>query len=430
MQNLPNDSELELGRFAEHLLRSRLVPVKHAPFYVKWVRRFLLQDQAHTGMSLEDRLTAFLDDLGPQVADWQRDQAEKAVRLYCTNYLKAAGNLAIVELKPDASGSLCQAEVQAAVRKLIRLRHYSYRTEQTYLDWLQRFFNYLAGDQAGGRVRITPQGVQDYLAFLAIREHVAASTQNQAFSALLFMCREVLHMDLGDLSQNVRARRGRRLPVVLTVEEVRAALDKMTGTTRLMAEVIYGGGLRVSECCRLRVKDLDFSSNLIIVRAGKGDKDRSTLLAQLVKPGLTTHLERVKALHQKDLVDGRGDVTLPDALARKYPNAGKEWCWQYVFPSRTLSVDPRSGFVRRHHVSDTALQTAVHNAVRSAGITKPASVHTLRHSFATHLLLHGVDLRQIQDYLGHANVETTMIYTHVVKDLRRPATSPLDLLPS
>jgi integron integrase len=242
------------------------------------------------------------------------------------------------------------------------------------------------------------------------------------------MCREVLGMDLGDLSQTVRAKRGRRLPVVLSPEEVGALLSHMTGTTRLAAELIYGGGLRVIECCRLRVKDIDFSNDRVLVRAGKGAKDRSTLLAQAVKPALLAHLERVKTLHVQDLSEGYGDVALPDALGRKYPNAGREWCWQFVFPSRTRSVDPRSGVVRRYHVSDSAIQSAVRAAVKAARIPKPASVHSLRHSFATALLLDGVDIRQIQDYLGHTNVETTMIYTHVVRDLRAPARSPLDQL--
>ena len=215
MHNLLKDSELEVNRFAEFLLRTRIVTEKHAPYYVSWVRKFLSQVPPKAGLNLEDRIAVFLDNLSPQVADWQRDQAEKAVRLYFTNYQKGkdAGEPPITELKPDASGYLRQADVLSAVRHLIRLRHYSYRTEQTYGDWLQRFFRYLATcEQASpaGLVRISAQGVQDYLAFLAVKERVAASTQNQAFSALLFMCREVLRLDMGDLSQNVRAKRGRR----------------------------------------------------------------------------------------------------------------------------------------------------------------------------------------------------------------------------
>ncbi len=250
--------------------------------------------------------------------------------------------------------------------------------------------------------------------------------QNQAFNALLFLYREVLRQDLGELGRGVRAKRGPKLPVVLTVEEVQGVLAKLEGTARLMAETLYGGGLRVMECCRLRVKDLDFDNNLIFVRCGKGDKDRSTLMAEAVKDDLRKHLIRVKALHEQDLAAGVGEVSLPGALAVKYPKAPQEWRWQYVFPSKQLSTDPRGGKVRRHHVSDMVLQRAVRVAVQACGIVKLASVHTLRHSFATHLLLAGVDIRQIQEYLGHSHVETTMIYTHVVKDMRSPAVSPLD----
>ncbi len=432
MSKLRLENELELRNFGDYLLKSRIVPEKYSRYYVGWVRRFLSQTPERAAAALEDRIAVFLDHLRYHVEPWQLDQAEKAVRLYFSNYLSSsAAEPAVAEIRPDASGHVREADVSAAVRELIRLRHYSRSTEQTYLSWLGRFFRYLAACgncPAEGGFRITPQEVKDYLAYLAVKERVAASTQNQAFNALLFMCREVMRMDLGDLSQNVRAKRGHRLPVVLSAEEVKALLSHMEGTVRLMAELVYGGGLRVSECCKLRVKDLDFDSGRLFVRQGKGAKDRSTLLPQSVRPGLTAHLERVRELHRQDLAGGRGEVALPDALCRKYPNAGREWCWQYVFPSRTLSVDPRDGKVRRWHVSDTSLQKAVYRAVRAAGIAKPASVHSLRHSFATSLLLNGVDIRQIQEYLGHANVETTMIYTHVVKDMRNPATSPLDLL--
>jgi integron integrase len=295
---------------------------------------------------------------------------------------------------------------------------------------MDRFFAYRASIQAviGDAYKVTPQAITDYLAYLAIRKRVSATTQNQAFNALLFMCREVLRIELGDVSHNVRAQSGRRLPVVLSVEEVKAMFSHMTGTTKLMAQLIYGGGLRVMECCQLRVKDLDFTSNLIFVRRGKGDNDRSTLLPESLEQALAAHLERVKKLHEQDLADGYGEVAMPGLLTVKYPNAGKEWGWQFVFPSSKLSVDRRDGKIRRFHAVDSTVQSAVRDAVRTAGINKPASVHTLRHSFATTLLLNGVDIRQIQDYLGHRKVETTMIYTHVVKDMRNPATSPLDML--
>jgi integron integrase len=275
---------------------------------------------------------------------------------------------------------------------------------------------------------VASEAVRDYLTHLAVRQGVSASTQNQAFCALLFLCREVLGLDVEGLGRAVRAKRGERLPVVLSVPETAALLAAMRGTARLMAGLIYGGGLRVSECCELRLKDLDLAQGLVVVRAGKGGKDRTTLLAAAVRDDLRVHLEKVQALHRADRAAGLAGVWMPEALERKYPGAGRELGWFWVFPSRTLFTDPRTGVVRRHHVSDSVIQKAVKEAARQAQVHKPVSVHTLRHSFATHLLLNGVDIRQIQEYLGHSNVETTMVYTHVVKDLRNPAVSPLDML--
>jgi integron integrase len=257
---------------------------------------------------------------------------------------------------------------------------------------------------------------------------VSASTQNQALCALLWVCRDVIGLEPDGLALTVRARRGIHLPVVLSVSEVAALLEAMRGIPRLMATLIYGGGLRVSECCELRVKDIDFDQGLIFVRSGKGDKDRSTLLPETGRDRLREQLRTADALYRADRHAGLAGVWMPDALDRKYPNAGRELGWFWVFPSRTLSTDPRAGVVRRHHLSESVIQKAVHAAAVAAKIHKPVSVHTLRHCFATHLLLNGVDIRQIQEYLGHANVETTMIYTHVVRELRNPARSPADLL--
>jgi integron integrase len=257
---------------------------------------------------------------------------------------------------------------------------------------------------------------------------VSASTQNQALCAILFLCRDVLGVHIEDIANAVKAKRGSRLPVVLSVPEVAALLGAMRGTTRLMASLIYGGGLRVMEACELRVKDIDFDHGLIIVRRGKGDKDRSTLLAETGRQELREHLRKVETVHRTDRGAGVAGVWLPDAIDRKYPNAGLEFAWFWVFPSRTLSTDPRAGVVRRHHLHVSVIQKAVKAAAVTARIHKPVSVHALRHSFATHLLLNGVDIRQIQEYLGHAKVDTTMIYTHVVRELRMPPRSPLDLL--
>lgn len=433
-RNVLQENELELGRFGEYLLCKRLVPEKNAPFYVKWVRRFLCEVPPDPKLSLEERVEVFRQGLLSAGAyeDWQVEQADRAVRLYFHNFKGEEGWKTPPELRVErgADGSVIVAAAMNAMRTCLRMRHYSYRTEQTYLDWTRRFFEYL--DRLAGAKRerhvVTARAVKDFLAWLALRQHVAAATQNQAFNAILFLCRDVLQLELGELQQGVRARQGKKLPVVLTPEEVVELFSHMQGRARLMAQVIYSGGLRVMECCRLRVKDMDFENNLIFVRAGKGDKDRSTLMAESVKPALRKHLECVRVLHEKDRGAGVNGVWMPEALERKYPAAGKEWGWQWVFPSPTLSTDPRGGQIRRHHVTDMAIQRTVRDAVRNSKIAKPVSVHTLRHSFATHLLLQGVDIRQIQEYLGHQNVETTMVYTHVVKDLRRPATSPLDLL--
>lgn len=256
---------------------------------------------------------------------------------------------------------------------------------------------------------------------------MAASTQNQAKSALLFLYREVLEHELPWLDEVERAKAPKRLPVVLTREEAQAVLSRLKGTHWLVASLLYGSGLRIMEALRLRVKDLEFTRGEILVREGKGFKDRVTMLpARLVEP-IRAHLKQVRALHEQDVAEGYGEVYLPYALDRKYPGAGREWGWQYVFPSKNRSVDPRSGVVRRHHVQDQAIQRAIRQAVRDAGISKPATPHTLRHSFATHLLTSGYDIRTVQELLGHRDVSTTMIYTHVLNKGGRGVTSPLDM---
>ena len=428
---MDKDIERGLADFGEFLLRERIVHSAHAPFHVKWVRRFLERDEPQAGEALQDRVRRFCEDLerAAWATEWMVKQAEQAIRLYFLNFLKVTDwrkpeRLAQVQ---DAEGQVNPEAALAQLRETLRLKHYSYRTEKTYADWVRRFFEYL-GEAEKGRTVVTAEAVRNYMAHLAVHRQVSSSTQNQAFNSLLFLGREVLGLELEAMAEGVRAKRGERLPTVLSVPETFALLEQMQGTLRLMAEVIYGGGLRVSECCRLRVKDLDFDQSLVFVRAGKGDKDRSTLMAESVKRRLREHLEQMRVLYEEDRTADLAGVMLPDALARKYPQAPTEWAWFWVFPSKTLSTDPRAGVVRRHHVGDASIQRAVKDASRKANLTKPVSVHTLRHSFATHLLLNGVDLRQIQDYLGHANVETTMIYTHVVKDLRNPARSPLDML--
>lgn len=420
--------ESSLQQFGEFLLRARLVKETAAPYCVRFVRQFLGRPAADA--PLADRVQQFCEELERAGAqDWQVRQAEQAIRIYFVNFLERTGWRTVgAQASIDADGCADPLAALDALRSRIRTRHYSYRTECSYVDWARRLLAYAADQQGAPHPRLNAETVRDFLTHLAVKRQVSASTQNQAMCAALFLCREVLGLTVEGLTEGVQAKRGRHLPVVLSVPETAALLEALRGTARLMARLIYGGGLRVSECCELRVKDLDFDQGLVFVRSGKGDKDRTTLLAEAGRDELRAHLAKTSALHRQDRASGVAGVWLPHAIDRKYPNAGRESGWFWVFPSDTLSTDPRAGVVRRHHVSDSLVQKAVKAAAATARIHKPVSVHTLRHSFATHLLLSGVDIRQIQEYLGHANVETTMIYTHVVKDLRSPARSPLDAL--
>jgi integron integrase len=309
------------------------------------------------------------------------------------------------------------------VRQALQARHGSRRTEKAYVAWVRRYvlFHGKRHPADMGAAEIT-----QFLSSLATEGNVAASTQNQALSALLFLYRHVLEQELPWLDGVVRAKQAERLPVVLTRDEVRAVLRELEGPPRLMAILLYGAGLRLLECARLRVKDVDFAASQIVVRAGKGDRDRMTMLPGAVKADLARHLEGVRAQHEADVRRGAGWVELPWALARKYPGAGREWAWQWVFPATRLYVDRVTGQRRRHHLHETVLQRAVKEAVRRAGIAKPATCHTFRHSFATHLLEDGHDIRTVQELLGHRDLSTTMIYTHVLNRCPAGVRSPAD----
>ncbi|WP_419655740.1 integron integrase [Desulfosarcina variabilis] len=312
------------------------------------------------------------------------------------------------------------------VREKIRVRHYSIRTEESYVRWIRRFILF------HGKRHPKEMGtaeVEAFLSDLAVRGKVAASTQNQAFCALLFLYKNVLNMDiLGEINA-LRAKRPLRRPTVLSFDEAIGLIDAMSGVFQLVAKILYGCGLRGIEAVRLRVNDLDFGLNQIMVRDGKGQKDRVTMFPDNVKAGIREHLKYVKRLHENDLKNGFGAVYLPGALARKYKNADKHWGWQYVFPSKTLSVDPRSGIKRRHHLHLASLNSAIKKAAGIAGINKNISSHSFRHSFATHLLEDGYDIRTVQELLGHKDVSTTMIYTHVLNKGPKAVQSPLDRRP-
>ncbi|MFQ5780536.1 MAG: integron integrase, partial [Nitrospiria bacterium] len=386
----------------------------------------------------------------PNFETWKVDQAKEALRLLYGDFLKAPWaikktrhinnakktnvlrNIQRSDLPPrntfrDTATSkevdARHGEIIKRLRTEIRSRHYSIRTEQAYEDWVRRFvtFHKLRSPRELG-----PGAVKGYLEYLAEVRKVAASTQNQALNALVFLYEQVLMEPLGAIGDFTRAKRPKRLPVVLTRNEVNRLLKQMTGTYGLMAGLLYGGGLRLMECVRLRVKDLDFEQSRIVVRDGKGKKDRITIFPDRFKQTLKQHLIRGKAIYEKDRKEGIAGVYLWPALARKYPHAAREWIWQFVFPSGNLSVDPRSKTVRRHHIHENGLQRAIKDAAKKAGLTKQMSSHALRHSFATHLLEGGYDIRTVQELLGHADVSTTMIYTHVLNKPGLAVKSPVD----
>jgi integron integrase len=445
------DSETRPGfweAYKECAEENRVRPDR-SPFYVNWARSFanFLPEKPLKTRSRND-IEAFLTDLEKRkgVADWQVRQAEHALKVLYEIFLPAyapekttppaTAGKHLSQKGANRDGSFRDhvipgeverqfPELVEAVKTEVRSRHFSYRTETAHLDWVRRFTAFHG--YADPRRLDAPAAVKTYLDYLAVEREVAASTQNQALNALVFFYGQVLRKPLGEMEEFARAKRPRRLPEVMTRDEVRDLLSNMNGITGLMAGLMYGAGLRLMECVRLRVKDIDFARNQIMVRDGKGQKDRVTMLPERFAAPLHEHLARVKAVHTQDLAQGTADVYIWPALARKFPGACREWIWQYVFPAKSLSVDPRSGKVRRHHINEGLVQHAVKEAATKAAICKRVSCHTLRHSFATHLLEAGYDIRTVQELLGHADVTTTMIYTHVLNRPGISVKSPADL---
>jgi integron integrase len=311
------------------------------------------------------------------------------------------------------------------VRRVLRVHHYSIHTERSYIDWIVRFAQYHNMRSREDLLPPEPK-IEAFLTHLAVDKNVAPATQNQAMNALVFLYKRVLNQSMDGSIDAIRADRKVNIPVVMTREEVAGVLTLLNGTPQLVAKLLYGSGLRIMEAIRLRVKDVDFGLKQITVRSGKGDKDRITTFPVSLTPLLQNHLAKVKTLHEQDLAQGHGEVYLPHALAHKYPQAGREWGWQYVFPARDLSVDPRSGLTRRHHVDPSIINKAIKVAARQERLTKQISAHTFRHSFATHLLQRGTDIRTIQELLGHKDLATTMIYTHILQQGAQGVPSPLD----
>jgi integron integrase len=421
-----------LPDFQKFLVSRGFADKKHAPFYSRWVSKFITFSNNSPCDDFSENRRLFLKQLADAegTADWQANQAETALKLYFESFDKNAAKLSSDPSLPQISGKTEPSLVINAMSKAIRLKHYSYKTERTYINWAKSFYEYTAGIKKKDIVKtgLSSEDVRDYLSYLAIKKKVSSSSQNQAFNALLFLFRDVLMIGLENISDAVRAKRGPKLPVVLTENEVREIFDHVEGRDKLILQLLYGTGMRISEMISLRVKDIDFESGMIFIRSGKGDKDRSTVLPEYLKAELRAHIKAVKKIHEKDLAAGYGETELPGALARKYPKAAKEFGWQFVFPSAKLSPDRRDGKIRRYFMSPKTIQDAMSEAVKKAGIAKHATVHTLRHSFATHLLLSGVNIREVQELLGHNHVETTMIYTHVIRDISNAPKSPLDKL--
>jgi integron integrase len=309
------------------------------------------------------------------------------------------------------------------LRELIRTKHLSIRTEKTYIQWAKRYILYHNKTHPANMGALQ---INQYLTFLAVKKNVAAATQNQALNAIVFMYKHLIHKEINNIGDYIRAKRSKKIPVVLSKDEVQLLFNHLSGVYKLIAGLLYGSGLRIMECMRLRLKDIDFKYKCITVRDGKGQKDRVTILPDIITYRLRLQIEKAKIIHQQDLNDGHGTIYLPFAIERKYRNAGKDWRWQFVFPAPNLSTDPRTGIKRRHHLSENRMQNEIHQAVLKSGISKPASCHTLRHSFATELLASGYDIRTVQELLGHKNLNTTMIYTHILKKGGFGVKSPLD----
>jgi integron integrase len=409
-----------LEQFKSYILSRRLIDEKKAGFYLYWVNRFhgFCKKQLSDSTSIGD-IERFLKHLTRVREEWQVKQASEAIQLlvFYKNQKKINHGMANMEI-----GAQWKA-VAEEMRKLLRLKHLSIRTEQAYIGWVRKFYNFMKGVST---YSLDSSNVKDFLTYLAVEKNVAVSTQNQAFNAILFLFRHVLDKKINDISDTVRAKRKRRLPVVLTKSEIERLFAHMSGVYLLMAKVIYGCGLRLRECLQLRVKDIDFERNAVTIRSGKGDKDRETVLPDSLKGNVCEHIKKARTLYEKDRKNNVPGVELPQAFERKSPNAGKEWSWFWVFPSNKFSLDPLTHIVRRHHIFRSNLQEHIKRAAIDANIPKRITVHTLRHSFATHLLENGYDIRTIQDLLGHTDLRTTMIYTHVVNKSKLGVKSPLD----
>ncbi len=423
-----------LPEFRDYLIRKNIVPDHIAKYFAYWVSQFLFSKHNNHDGTPDYKIQIFLQNLRKKdfIQPWQLEQAKQAVSLYLTAYLKEEDNDKNPS-GPRTSVSLDERRFPELLQQFedaMRIKNYSPKTRKSYLSWVRRFFTFTCRGVQDSQIDIPvdKQSVLEYLSGLALKEKISASSQNQAFYALILFFNSVLDIKLVGLENTVRAKQRMNLPVVLSIDEVKQLLDAVKPPNLLCLQIIYGTGLRISEFVTLRVKDINFSNGFIQVVHGKGGKTRNVPLPQKLRGNLQTHLQEVKSNYEQDLKAGYGVVEMPDGLEKKFPNASRSWTWQYVFPSVRLSVNPDTGQVMRYHMSSTTLQKAMARALEKAGIAKKASVHTLRHSFATHLLMSGVNIREVQALLGHQNVHTTMIYTHVIDNLGGKVVSPFDKL--
>ena len=419
----------------QKIVKARISDPKTAERYGEWAQAFAKSRRGGLRTRTAEMVHSFLDDVKANHGEWEHSEAREALAILYRDLLKLDLRQTIVRPETKDEGHFrdtiqdpqkldcIHADLLKRYRDVMRRRHYSIRTEKTYESWLKRF---LAFHDLKAPELVGADGVREFLSYLADNRAVSASTQNQALNAVVFLYRHLLHIELSDFGDFTHARKPTRLPVVLTRGEVSSLLDMLTGVNQLMAGLLYGSGLRIMECVRLRVQDVDFARAIIMVRDGKGAKDRLTVLPERFATALVKHLEVARDMFNKDRKEQIPGVYIWPALARKYPQASTDWKWQYVFPASRLSVDPRSGTVRRHHVTPNGVQKAISGAAAVLDMPRRVSCHTLRHSFATHLLESGQDIRTVQELLGHSDVSTTMIYTHVLNKPGLAVKSPAD----
>lgn len=403
--------------YTEFICNERGVEASKIRYFENWVNMYKKFESSNNNVDTN----IFLRQLESIFQLWQIDQARLAL-LYYKQFTKTIKH---ADKQEKSTKGESWIDIEKKFIYELRFQHKSYNTEKTYLYWVKDFINFFENASPN---QIKQQDIKKYLTYLAVKRKVAVSTQKQAFNSLLFLCRYILDIEIEDLSSVVKSTKSKKLPVVLSAKEIKSIFKHLDGEKLIMLQLIYGSGMRLEECLSLRIKDIDFSSRTITVRAAKGDKDRVTILPRFLVSYLEKHISINKSLYTEDRDNNVCGVELPGALAKKYPNAGKEWQWFWVFPAKKHSIDPRSKEVRRYHIYPSTLQKAFHSALKKSYVNKRASVHTLRHSFATHLVEAGYDIRTIQELLGHSNISTTMIYTHVASKNKLSVISPFDKL--